>query len=134
MFEKKEATAEDIALILQTLWRRAEDIPCTPLTRLSFHAMLLLAAIGGFRPGVVENIKYRQVSIQIVRDPKQASDQFHSHLLVACVSGSLLLLHGYLGSPAILLGPSSFAGSPAASLAALQPSAGWPLPVPGPAS
>ncbi|KUI64507.1 Mitosis inhibitor protein kinase mik1 [Cytospora mali] len=70
LFEKKEATAEDIALILQTLWRRAEDIPCTPLTRLSFHAMLLLAAIGGFRPGVVENIKYRQVSIQMVRDPK----------------------------------------------------------------
>lgn len=32
--------------------------------------MLLLAASGGFRPGVVENVKYRQVSIQMVRDPK----------------------------------------------------------------
>jgi hypothetical protein len=70
MFVKKEATADDIALILQTLWRRAEDIPCKPITRLSFHAMLLLAATGGFRPGVVENVKYRQVSVQVVRHPK----------------------------------------------------------------
>ena len=70
MFGKKEATAEDVALILQTLWQRADDIPCAPLSRLSFHAMLLLAASGGFRPGVVENVKYRQVSIQMVRDPK----------------------------------------------------------------
>lgn len=70
MFVKKEATAEDIAMILQVLWQRAEDIPCTPRARLSFHAMLLLAAVGGFRPGVVVNIKYRQVSIQLVRDPK----------------------------------------------------------------
>ncbi|KAK7735967.1 hypothetical protein SLS63_003485 [Diaporthe eres] len=70
MFVKKEATAEDIALILQTLWQRAEDIPCTPITRISFHAMLLLAAIGGFRPGVVENVKYKQVSIRVLRHPK----------------------------------------------------------------
>lgn len=70
MFVKKEATAEDIALILQTLWQRAEDIPCKPITRLSFHAMLLLAATGGFRPGVVENVKYRQVSVQVIRHPK----------------------------------------------------------------
>lgn len=70
MFVKKEATAEDIALILQTLWQRAEDIPCTPITRVSFHAMLLLAAIGGFRPGVVENVKYKQVSIRVLRHPK----------------------------------------------------------------
>lgn len=67
MFVKKEATAEDVALILQTLWQRAEDIPCQPVTRLSFHLMLVLAAVGGFRPGVVENIKYRQVSAQVVR-------------------------------------------------------------------
>lgn len=66
----KEAADEDIALILQTLWRRAEDIPCKPITRLSFHVMLLLMAIGGFRPEVVENVKYRQVSVQVVRDPK----------------------------------------------------------------
>ncbi|KAI3400990.1 hypothetical protein diail_1198 [Diaporthe ilicicola] len=59
-FVKKEATAEDIALVLRTLWTRAEDIPCDPVTRVSFHNTLLLGAIGGFRPGVLENLKYRQ--------------------------------------------------------------------------
>lgn len=59
MFEKKEAIAEDIALILQTLWWRAEDIPCAPLGRLFFYVMLLLAASGGFRLRVVKNVKYR---------------------------------------------------------------------------
>lgn len=69
-FEEKEATAEDVALILQNLWQRADDIPCAPLSRVSFHAMLLLAASGGFRPGWVETVMYRQVSIQMVRNSK----------------------------------------------------------------
>lgn len=68
-FVKKEATAEDVALVLRTLWTRAEDIPCDPVTRVSFHNTLLLGAICGFRPGVLENLKYRQVTLEVVRDP-----------------------------------------------------------------
>ncbi|KAH8757749.1 hypothetical protein F5883DRAFT_428208, partial [Diaporthe sp. PMI_573] len=69
-FVKKEATAEDVSLVLRTLWTRAEDIPCDPVTRVSFHNTLLLGAICGFRPGVLENLKYRQVTILVLRDPK----------------------------------------------------------------
>ncbi|KAH8751077.1 hypothetical protein F5883DRAFT_386752, partial [Diaporthe sp. PMI_573] len=69
-FVKKEATAEDVALVLRTLWTRAEDIPCDPVTRVSFHNTLLLGAICGFRPGVLENLKYRQVTLLVLRDPK----------------------------------------------------------------
>lgn len=69
MFVKKEATSGDIALLLQTLWRRHEDIPSNPATRVSFHATVLLAAIGGFRPGVCLGIKYKQVALNIVRHP-----------------------------------------------------------------
>jgi hypothetical protein len=70
LFVKKEATTQDIALVLQTLWHRAQDISCTPLTRVSFHAKILMLALGGFRPGVVERIKYRQVSVELVRGPE----------------------------------------------------------------
>lgn len=45
MFEKRQATAEDIILILSTLWKRAAD---------AFHSVLILCAISGFRIGVVQ--------------------------------------------------------------------------------
>lgn len=54
LFVKKEATTQDIALVLQTLWHRAQDISCIPLSRVSFHAKIL-------------RIKYRQVSVELVR-------------------------------------------------------------------
>ncbi|KAL2289652.1 hypothetical protein FJTKL_01892 [Diaporthe vaccinii] len=69
-FVEKEATAEDIALVLRTLWTRAEDIPCDPVTQVSFHNTVLLGGICGFRPGVLENLKYRQVALLVLRDPR----------------------------------------------------------------
>lgn len=68
-FVKKEATSDDIALLLQILWRSADRIPYDPLTRISFHYMLLVGAIGGFRPGVLMNLKYRNVYVDLVRNP-----------------------------------------------------------------
>lgn len=68
-FVKKEITSEDVALLLQTLWRYAKDIPCTPLMRLSFHYMLLLGAVRGFRPGVLLGIQYLQISLELIRLP-----------------------------------------------------------------
>lgn len=68
-FVKKEATSDDIALILQVLWRSADRISYDPLTRISFHYMLLVGAIGGFRPGVMVDLKYRDVCVDLIRDP-----------------------------------------------------------------
>ncbi|OAG09319.1 uncharacterized protein CC84DRAFT_1171913 [Paraphaeosphaeria sporulosa] len=56
-FEKIEATAEDVIVLLKTLWQRANDIPYQPSTRVSFHGILLLAAIGGFRRATITSIK-----------------------------------------------------------------------------
>lgn len=68
-YEKVEATAEDIIAILRTLWDRAEDIPASPLTRVCFHAVVLLSALGGFRPGAVLNLLYKDFTPAVVRDP-----------------------------------------------------------------
>ncbi|KAM7209860.1 hypothetical protein V8F06_014755 [Rhypophila decipiens] len=46
LYVKVEATAADIIVILLTLYQRAEDIPATPLTRISFHVALLLGSTG----------------------------------------------------------------------------------------
>ncbi|KAF2731199.1 hypothetical protein EJ04DRAFT_16250 [Polyplosphaeria fusca] len=72
-FEKIEATDEDTVVLLNTLWQRADDIPCRPSTRLSFHGTLLLAAIGGFRRGTIERLRYRDVCLAVVRDPNDRS-------------------------------------------------------------
>ncbi|KAI1093468.1 hypothetical protein F5B19DRAFT_482691 [Rostrohypoxylon terebratum] len=50
-YEKTEMASTDVDVALDTLWSCSNDIPCRPITRVSFHAMVLLAAIGGFRPG-----------------------------------------------------------------------------------
>ncbi|KAG7293987.1 hypothetical protein NEMBOFW57_004048 [Staphylotrichum longicolle] len=47
LYVKLEATTADIIIILRALYKRAEDIPATPLVRLSFHAAVLQAATGG---------------------------------------------------------------------------------------
>lgn len=70
-FMKKEATSDDIVVLLQIFWKCAALIRCKPITRCSFHNMLLLGAIGGFRPGVLKNIKYRDVCLALVRIPKE---------------------------------------------------------------
>ncbi|KJZ77307.1 hypothetical protein HIM_03031 [Hirsutella minnesotensis 3608] len=72
-FEKSEITSEDVICILDTLWRRAEDIPCKPSTRLAFHCATVLGGIGGWRPGSLVRIKYQDVSIAWIRDPKVPS-------------------------------------------------------------
>ncbi|KAF1973216.1 hypothetical protein BU23DRAFT_568519 [Bimuria novae-zelandiae CBS 107.79] len=53
--------------------QRAADIPCQPSTRVSFHGILLLAAIGGFRRATIASVKYRDVCLAVVRDPNDRS-------------------------------------------------------------
>ncbi|KAK4249283.1 hypothetical protein C7999DRAFT_12855, partial [Corynascus novoguineensis] len=69
LYVKVEATAEDIIIILKTLYRRETDIPASPLTRVGFYHTLLDLAIGGHRPSCLEDTLYRQYTIAIIRDP-----------------------------------------------------------------
>ena len=41
-FEKAEVTAEDIIVILRTLWERAANLAINAETRVSFHANVLI--------------------------------------------------------------------------------------------
>jgi hypothetical protein len=68
-YVKVESTAADIILILLALYQRAGDIPAPPVTRVSFHAAILLAGTGGFRPGSLMNTLCRQFTLSLVRDP-----------------------------------------------------------------
>ncbi|KAJ0123520.1 Mitosis inhibitor protein kinase mik1 [Diaporthe amygdali] len=68
-FVKKEATAEDIVVVIKTVWLRAADIPCNPVTRVAFHSMVLAGGIVGSRPGMLVNLKYKRVALHLVLDP-----------------------------------------------------------------
>ncbi|KAF6808160.1 hypothetical protein CPLU01_15711 [Colletotrichum plurivorum] len=72
-FTKVATTAADITLYLDTLWRRADDIRCSPSKRVAFHAVMLLSCIGGFRPATLLQLLFRQVELSVVRDPMDAS-------------------------------------------------------------
>lgn len=77
MLEKKEATAEDVALISQTLWQRADDIPCEPPSRLSFHAMLLSSG-GGREREVSTGFYSNGTRSQDTRDKTRGHHHFAS--------------------------------------------------------
>ncbi|KAM9873428.1 hypothetical protein VDGL01_12488 [Verticillium dahliae] len=70
-FEKVEMTEKDVLLILTTLWRRADDIPCTASERVAFHFVVLMMAIGGFRQGTLTRFLYSQVRLDLVQDPSR---------------------------------------------------------------
>jgi hypothetical protein len=56
-FEKVEATAEDVIVILRTpVGTRAADLAIDAETHISFHANVLLSAMGGFRPDCLGKI------------------------------------------------------------------------------
>lgn len=69
-YEKVEMTSTDVHLFLVTLWERADVICTKPQTRVSFHSKCLLAAIGGFRRGMLSGMKYSQFRVAALRDPK----------------------------------------------------------------
>lgn len=66
-FEKKEATVEDVLLVLKTLWERGRDIPADPRRRTAFHSIILIAALAGCRPDVMTIIKYKDVELALIR-------------------------------------------------------------------
>ena len=68
-FHKAEATSEDLFLILNTIWQRADLAPCEPDVRTDFCIAILLAGITGFRPGALVPLRYDQVELSLIRDP-----------------------------------------------------------------
>ncbi|KAK3896336.1 hypothetical protein C8A05DRAFT_40171, partial [Staphylotrichum tortipilum] len=68
-FEKDETTADDLLMLLDTLWTRAKDVPCQPQYRVAVHWTLVLAGFG-FRPGSLMKFRYKHVRLLVVRDPE----------------------------------------------------------------
>ncbi|KAJ0279468.1 hypothetical protein COL940_006734 [Colletotrichum noveboracense] len=68
-FEKVPTTAGDMTLYLDTLWRCADDIRCSPSQRVGTHLALLLMGLGGFRPETIMGLPLQQVEMAVVRDP-----------------------------------------------------------------
>ncbi|KAI6298832.1 hypothetical protein MCOR23_005675 [Pyricularia oryzae] len=64
-----EATSTDIPLPSETPWPKAEHIPCSRSVRVDVHKTIMLASIGGFRPGTYLLLKYRRVKAVVARDP-----------------------------------------------------------------
>jgi hypothetical protein len=77
-FEKLEATAEDVIIILRTLWERAAELRIDVQTRIAFHANVLLSAMGGLRPGTLGKVRYRDVLVSVLRDPMDNTKLKHT--------------------------------------------------------
>jgi hypothetical protein len=60
-------------LFLQTVWARAAILGIDPSKRVSFHGNTLISAAGGFRPGCLGDLRYRDVIMAILRDPDDPS-------------------------------------------------------------
>ncbi|KAK4206080.1 hypothetical protein QBC37DRAFT_393662 [Rhypophila decipiens] len=76
---KREATAEDVMMVLDTLWSRAADIPCEPRARVAFHSLVILCSLG-FRGGVTMNFCYKDVELQVVRGLDDAKSTLFARL------------------------------------------------------
>jgi hypothetical protein len=82
MFKKVEATDENIIVILRTLWERAADLRINPDLRITFYANVLLSAAGGFRPGYLRKILYKDFVLLILRDPRDNLKMKHAATIV----------------------------------------------------
>ena len=72
-YEKVSVTAADMLLVLRTLWVAADDIPCDPCVRHSMHGTTLIAALTGWRREMVLGVKFSNVQLAHVRDPRDRS-------------------------------------------------------------
>ncbi|RYC59464.1 hypothetical protein CHU98_g6760, partial [Xylaria longipes] len=69
-YQKVEFTVNDIGLILKTLWLCAHLVPfVAPIQRVVFHALVLMFAYG-FRQGMIMGMKYRDVTMAVIRDDR----------------------------------------------------------------
>ncbi|KAF4881055.1 hypothetical protein CGCFRS4_v015943 [Colletotrichum fructicola] len=68
-FVKRAATADDLLRILDAIWTRAADIPCSPQTRYSFDWVVALLGLCGARPCELMDMTYDNVELAMVRNP-----------------------------------------------------------------
>ncbi|TLD19214.1 hypothetical protein PspLS_10044, partial [Pyricularia sp. CBS 133598] len=69
IFKKVGAIFVDALVLLRALWVSVEHIPCSRQDRVDFHKAFLVMRTGGFRPGCVVKLKYKQVEVDLVRHP-----------------------------------------------------------------
>lgn len=68
-YEKVAATCKDMERLLRTLWERADDIPMTRSNRVTTHIYLLILYVSGCRPGMLEDIRWEDCQLYLLRDP-----------------------------------------------------------------
>lgn len=62
-FIKRECNDEDVLLLIKTVWTYPIDVSTSPRTRVTFHALLIILSLGGFRPGCLMGIPYQNITI-----------------------------------------------------------------------
>lgn len=67
-YEKVAATCQDIERLLHTLWERADDIPIPRQNRVTVHLYLLILYVSGCRPGMLENIRWKDFRLYLLPD------------------------------------------------------------------
>lgn len=77
----KEATCEDIMMILRTMWSRASDIACQPRLRVAFHSLVILGSLG-FRPGTIMNLPYNQVRLFLFRSEDHTETGLYAEIAI----------------------------------------------------
>ena len=68
-YQKVAATPSAVETFLRNLWVKAAYIPCTPLTRLYGHLIVLLSGLGGFRPVSLRTMKFSQFQLAFITLP-----------------------------------------------------------------
>lgn len=68
-YQKVAATPSAVRTVLHNLWMKAAYIPCIPLMRLYVHVIILLSALGGFRPKSLRTIKFSQFQLGFINLP-----------------------------------------------------------------
>ncbi|QBZ61703.1 hypothetical protein PoMZ_08658, partial [Pyricularia oryzae] len=67
-FVKIAAISTNIIVFLTTFWTKAKYIFCKRQNRIDLHKIILLIFLGGFRPGIIIKLKYKQIKINLVRN------------------------------------------------------------------
>ncbi|KAI7909733.1 hypothetical protein M0657_011708 [Pyricularia oryzae] len=90
IFKKVGAIFVDALVLLRALWVSAEHIPCSRQDRVDFHKAFLVMRTGGFRPGCIVKLKYKQVEVDLVRHPGVKFPVFPAKDPLVCLSTLLI--------------------------------------------
>jgi hypothetical protein len=72
-FDKTEATAVDIILILKAVWYRRDELGFEPSSLDSFWYMCVEGSIAGFRNCAIKELLYKDIELVFARDPADPS-------------------------------------------------------------